>query len=131
LHTPEGGDTKCQEPYLCVCQGQTGGCSNTSSCGGLSWNNRQSCGGGTFIVGARVLRVHVCVCVRACSLARLPSNHPVGFHEVCSEDMTDKDGTEYVITLCCIVHWFTKGKSTECRDISFHLVVCRTKNVSD
>jgi hypothetical protein len=35
----------------------------------------------------------VYVCVRARSLARLPSNNPVGFHEACSEDMTDKDET--------------------------------------
>jgi hypothetical protein len=58
--------------------------------------------------------VHVCVC--ACVRARSPSNHPVGFHEAYSEDMTDTDETEDVINLCCIVHWLTKGKSTECRD---------------
>jgi len=52
----------------------------------------------------------------ACSLPRSPSNHPVEFHEACSEDMTVTDETEEVINLCCIVHWLTKGKSTECRD---------------
>ena len=68
----------------------------------------------TFIVGARVLRVHMCVCV--CELACLLARSPSGFHEACSEDTTDMDETEEVINLCCIVHWLTKGKSTECRD---------------
>jgi hypothetical protein len=69
--------------------------------------------------------VCMCACVRAhaCSLARLPSNHAVGFHESCSEDMTDRDQTEKVINLCCIVYRLTRGKSTGCRDA---LVRCFT-----
>jgi len=52
-------------------RGKLGDVATPAAVGGLSWNNRQSCEVSTFIVGARVLRVHMCVCVRACSLARL------------------------------------------------------------
>ena len=64
----------------------------------------------------REFSVCICVCVCACVFARSLARSPSWFHEACSEDMTDTDETEEVINLCCIVHWLTKGKSTECRD---------------
>jgi len=69
------------------------------------------------VVGLLLVReFSVCMLVYVCVRARPPSNHAVGFHEACSEDMTDTDETEEVTNLCCIARWLTKGKTTECRD---------------